>query len=147
MTVLKDIHGKSRYWCCFFISSVHYCYAQLFEGSVGLALILMSKKLHRKHAHHFTRVPLPSWCLPTRSPTHYKSTKGSPVFSGGHIGHSFFLRFLSFVHYQTVFQCPPTHPLSSGRASRGFGYIVGNSSGDPTQLISSERVTAGKSSR
>lgn len=63
--------------------------------------------------------------------------KGLPCVFRWSLRQLVLLHFPSFVHYRSIFQCPPTHPLSSGRrrASLGFEHII---SGEPTQLINCE---------
>lgn len=96
MTALKDVHGKSRYRFLFFISRATlsslkavwwvWLWSERFKSR--------SKKTHT-HKLHGQPVSLcpTDVCLPTRGQTHNVNTKGFPVFSGGHSGHSFFCTF------------------------------------------------------
>lgn len=123
MTVVKDIHGKSRYCCCFFISSVHYSYTQIFECClVGLTLILMSKSCSN-NTLICTLCPFAQLMSTNTEPNPQFKHKGLPCAFRWSLRPHVLLHFLSFVHYQSFFQCPPTHPFSSDRAILGFEHI------------------------
>ncbi len=140
---LKDVHGKSRYWCLFFHL---FCPLQLrsalwrWLGGSGSGL----KAAAKTHSSSIGNLcPFAQLMSTDMEPNPQCKHKGLPCVFRWSLRSFVLLHFLSFVRYRSIFQCPPTHPLSSGRrrASLGFEHIT---SGEPTQLINSERVIAGK---
>lgn len=147
MTVQKDVHGKSRYLRVFFHLFCAFKFSTL-KAAFQVSFWPYCLKAAAKHSQKLkpTCVSVLNWCLPTRSRTHKVNTEGLPVFSGGHLGHSFFCTFsllsvivvLSSVHPPILFPQAGTEPVWALNT-------LGITSGQPTQLISRQRVIAGKS--
>lgn len=78
-------------------------------------------------------------------PNPQRKHNGFPVFSGGHLGHSFFCTFplLPIIRTFSSVQPPILFPQAGTEPDWALN-TLGISSREPTQLINIERVIAGK---
>lgn len=140
MTGLRDIHGK-RHWCWFFKLLVYPRYTPLFEGSLmGLALVSVSKWSSKSSSCNLCP---PAWTKPATS------TQRAPLWLRQPLRPLALSLFPSYLSVITVISNvhPPILLPQAGTESVWAVSTLSITSAEPTQLISSERFTAGKNKR